>query len=66
MRKLANKNLYNFKLSKLHFLYLLNDSLRRASLSKSKWLLNRFKNNKYIGPINEIKKIQDGQLIAKK
>jgi len=56
MRKLANKNLYNFKLSKLHFLYLLNDSLRRASLSKSKWLLNRFKNNEYIGPINEIKK----------
>jgi len=56
MRKLANKNLYNFKLSKLYFLYLLNGSLRRATLSNSKWLLNRFKNDKYIGTINEIKK----------
>jgi len=54
MRKLANKKLYNFKLSKLSFLYLLNSRLRRVNLSKLKWL-SRFKNNKYIETINEIK-----------
>jgi len=56
MKKFVDKRLYNFnfKLSKLHFLYLLNTSLRYVNLSKLKWL-TRFKNNKYTKIVNVIK-----------
>jgi len=53
MKKVSHKKLYNFKLNKLHFLYLLNSRLRRVNSLKLKWL-SQFTHNKYIAVITKI------------